>query len=473
MIDLLLINPSYVDYGKKSLYRWNFYSLLEIMPPLGIIYIAANAIKAGYNVKFIDMEAEVISFKKLEKIVKKIKPKVAGIGCTSPLFSNVIELSKVIKSAINIPIIVGGPHTLIDYESIMEIKTIDYCIRGEGDFIVVPLLDYLLKDKVKIEEINSISYKKDGKVIHNKSAEVIQDLDQASFPARHLLRHNLYYHPFVKRNSCASIITARGCPFSCIFCFQTHKKVRRRSIGNVISEIRETITKYKIRDFEFFDETFNLDSQWVIDFCSELVKQGINIRWRARCRPELFTKEVAQAMKKARCYMISMGVESANNHTLKWLNKRYTIEQIKNAITVINQQGIGLHGYFILGSPVETKKDMLRTIDFACNSNFDFATFSILAPLPGTELFRMALKEGYLNNYDKNDYSDYIGVCKALLRHPTIKQEEIQSLFKYAYRTFYFRPGQPLRSFKKAISNPGLYYKISKRLLKIFLLNQN
>ena len=464
MTDLLLIHPSYVDYNNTKIFKWDAYSLLDLMPPLGIMYIAASAIKAGYSIKFIDMEAEAISFDKLGKIVKDINPKLVAIGCLSSLFKNVITLSKIIKSHIDIPIIVGGTHTLIDPDSIMKIGTIDYCIRGESDFTIVPLLDYLLKGKGKIEELRGISYKKDNKVIHNKAAELIDNLDNIPFPARHILKHNLYYHPFVKGKSCATIITTRGCPFSCIFCFPIYKKMRRRSIENVISEIKEIIREYNIKDFEFFDETFNLNPKWVIGFCNELVKQNIKIRWRARCRPDLFTREMTESMKKAGCYMISMGVESGNDKTLKWLNKRYTIDQINKAIDFITEAGIELHGYFILGSPVETKEDMARTIEFACRPNFDFVTFSILTPYPGTKLFDIALKKGYLENYNKNDYSNQIGMVTALLKHPTMTADEIQKLFKFAYRRFYFRPGQMIKLFKKAVSSPSIYYKIVKRV---------
>lgn len=469
MVDLFLISPSYVNYGKTRMSVWNFYSLLEVMPPLGISYVAANAINAGYNVKFIDMEAETTKFKDLKKIIKRIKPKLVGIGCTSPLFNNVIELSGIIKAAIDAPIIVGGPHALVDCDSIMSVKSIDYCLRGESDFTIVSLMDYLLKGKGSIQDINGVSYKEGGRVFHNKPVGAIADLDKIPFPNRQLLKHNLYYHPFIRGKSCSAIIATRGCPFNCIFCLQMSNKARRRSIGNVISEIRESLDRHKIRDFEFFDETFNLDPQWVIGFCRELVNQDIKIRWRARCRPEFFTKEVVQSMKRAGCYMISIGVESANNRTLEWLNKKYTIEQVKKAAEIISAEKIGLHGYFILGSPVETKEDMLRTIDFACTSKIDFATFSILTPLPGTEFFNIALKEGYIESYDRNDYSNTIGVCKTLIKHPTMTKKEVQSLYKYAYRRFYLRKRLIIRSFKEAAFNTGIYCKIMKRIFKIFL----
>lgn len=464
MTDFLLISPSYLDYGSSNMFKWDFYSLLEVTPPLGIMYVASSAIHAGYKVQFIDVEAEKIPFRRLGQIVREMKPRLVGIGCLSPVFNTVIELSGVIKSAINVPVIIGGPHTLVDPDSIMELKTVDYCIRGEADFNIVKLLDFVLKGKGRIEEIEGASYKINGRIIHNKPSEVILDLDSVHMPARHLLKRELYFNIFNKKGFYTDIVTTRGCPFECLFCFPMYGRLRRRSIANVISEIRESVQKYEIKNFDIFDDTFNLDRRWVIDFCNALVKEDFKINWRARCRPDLFDKELVQSMERAGCETISMGVESANNHTLKWFNKMYSIEEICKAVDLISQTKINLHGYFILGAPVENREEMLHTIRFACERKFDFATFSILTPYPGTELFKIALRDGYLDGYNKNDYSEAIGICKAILKHPTMTKEEIQKLFKYAYRKFYLRQRQISLLLKTVISKPAVYYKIARRI---------
>lgn len=466
MIDLLLINPGCIGYSRTNIFYLDPYSLFESAPPLGLAYIASICLEAGYNVKIIDMDAEVIDFKRLMKIIEKIKPKLIGISCFSPLFSKVIELSKLIKSAVDIPIIVGGPHACIHPESIMEIETIDYCIMGEGDFACVSLLNYLLRNKGKIETIDGLFYKKDGQVLRNRTPEPISDLDCISFPARHLLKQQLYFNPLFDSRVYTTILTARGCPFRCIFCCQIHKKFRRRSIENVIAEIKEVIEKYGIRNFDFFDDTFNLDSNWAIDFCEKITAQGIRIKWRARCRPDSFTMNIAQNLKKAGCDIISLGVESANNSTLQWFNKMYTIEQVQKALVIIKKSELRLHGYFILGTPLETKEDMLKTIDFACRHKFDFATFSLLTFLPGTKLFDIALNEGFFENYNRRDYSNSIGWCKPTLKHPTINQKELRQLFTYAYKRFYLRPKKIFELSKIVFLNYNIYYKIVRRIYR-------
>ncbi len=384
----------------------------------------------------------------------------------SALFANVIELSKIIKSAGSFPVLTGGPHSLVDPDSIMEVETIDYCLRGESDHTITPFLNYLLKGEGRIEDLNGLSYKDNNKIVHNNSLDLIKDLDSIPFPAINILNVDHYYHPFTKGKKYFSIITSRGCPFNCIFCFPMYKKQRRRSVENVISEIRETVEKYNILDFEFYDETFNLNPSWVMAFCEAVERLDLGIRWRARCRPELMTKEMALAMKKAGCYMISLGVESVNDQTLKWLNKRYTAEQVKAAVQVINSADIGLHGYFILGSPVESREQMMKTIDFSIKNDFDFVSFTILIPIPGTRLFDMAIEEGYIESYNKKDYSDQIGASKAVLKHPDMAKDEIQRLFKYAYIKFYLWPRNFNKLVKQIVTNRTMFFKIIRKFLK-------
>jgi len=465
MTDLVLINPSYGDYGKEKKLLSNIYSLLEVAPPLGLLYVGANAINAGYNVELIDMEAEVISFRELKNRIKKVKPRLVGITCPTTLFNNTVELSKIIKSAVDVPIVVGGPHTKMDIDSILENEVIDYCLRGESDVTITPLLDYLIKQTERIEDVKSLSYRKGATIVHNEVSGSISDLNAIPFPARQLLKKDLYYNMFTETPTCTSIVTSRGCPYKCIYCAPIYTRGRQRSVENVVSEIRETVDRYKIKDFQFFDETFNLNPQWTIDFCNELVKQNISIFWRARCRPDLFTPEVVQCMKKAGCRVISMGVESANDSTLKWFNKGYLRKHIQSAMDMIAEEGIELHGFFILGAPVETKEEMIKTIELACMPQFSYASFYILTPFEGTQFLDIALKEGLIDINDGIDYSDQTPF-NARLKHPSMTNEEIELLNKYAYKRFYFRLAPLFGIFKRAIKNPFLYCKIIQRAFK-------
>lgn len=436
--DLLLINSS--TEKKMNILKFDVNSELDKHPPLGLAYLASSCKFKGYKPMIIDLEIEHIGIDNLIKKISSLNPKLIGISCTSLVIADAIRLAQIIKKNFNTPIVLGGHHTNIDPESLLKEESIDFLIRGEGEESIVKLMDYLNFKDIKLKDINSLSYRKKGKIFHNPKPELKRDLDKYPFPDRSLFKNHLYFNPFTKGKNFVSLIATRGCPFNCIFCNPMYKRFRKRSVKNVIAEIKKEMHEQKTCNFEIFDETFNFPPEWVMEFCDEIIKSNLNISFRIRCRPDLITDEkMVRELKKAGCYLVSLGVESVNNKTLKFLNKSYDFEQIKRAIRLIKDAGIEIHGYFILGSPVESKGEMLNTINFSLKSRIDFAIFSMLTPLPGTQLYKMAHEKGWWEDKDKLDYSEQVGIMNPILKHPTLSKEELAGIHKKAYFKFYLR----------------------------------
>jgi len=447
MIDLLLIKPSYYDTEKKKL---DLTTSLILMPPIGLGYVAA-ACREEFSVKIIDMEAERIKIDDLWGHIERFSPKVIGITAMSSTLKQTKGIAKTIKEKRNIPIIVGGPHAVLDPVSIFQIDNVDYVVCGEAELMINDLLTFLIYKKGEIGEIKNLVYKADGEILFTKK-DLMKGLDCIPFPKRELWEKDNYFHFFAKGKPCTSIITSRGCPYACVYCTPIYRSLRRRSIGNVIEEIKEIIDKFSIRDLEFFDETFNLNEAWVIGFCQGLLKEHITISWRARCRPDLITEEGIKWMKKAGCYMVSLGIESANNDTLKFFNKNYVVGQIKEAIRIIKKYDMELHGYFIIGSPTETKKETWNTVNFAIKEDLDYAIFSLLTPQPGTKLMEIALKNKWILDEDF-DYDKIKGYCSPVLKHPQLSPKEILRIYKMATMLFFARPKRILNLSKRIIFN--------------------
>ena len=437
MDDIIFINPPYYIKAEKKL-NLAFYRELDIIQPLGLCYLASSCQKKGLKTKIIDMEAEAINLKKLIFKLKKLQPRTIGVTCPSPLLKNVLTLSNEINKELHIPIIIGGPHTMINPETLINDQNIDYVIKGEAED-TLPELIKAINSKKNLEEIPNLIFKKENKIISTPIKDQEKDINEYPFPARELLNNKYYFSIFTKGNVCTGIITSRGCPYNCIFCNPLYKKIRKRSIENVIQEIKEVIQKHNILYFEFFDETFNLNKKWLIDFCQKIIDEKINMRWRIRCRPDLIDDEISSILKKANCITISLGIESANENTLKFFKKNYTLTDIKKAIKSIKEHKLKIHGYFILGSPTETKEEMLNTIDFAIKSKIDYASFTLLTPIPGTELYKIAIEKGWYKDQNKTDYSEQSGYIKAVLKHPTLSQKEIEDIYALAYKKFYLR----------------------------------
>ena len=169
---------------------------------------------------------------------------------------------------------------------------------------------------------------------------------------------------------------------------------------------------------------------------------------------------MARKLKKAGCYLVSLGIESSNDKTLKYYNKSYTLEQINKAIRLLQKAKIEIHGYFILGSPSDSKKEMLETIDYAIKSKINFATFSVLTPFPGTQLYDMVLTEGVWKDSNKLNYESQIGTSTPQIDHPEVSKEEIEKMQKMAYHKFYFRWQTIPNALRLAVSNPLYPYSV-------------
>lgn len=465
-IDLLLIQPPYLDYDRERFSIFDPVSYMECHPPLGLAYLAAYC-QPGYRVKILDMEAEKMGFAKLARYIKKYNPSVVGLAVTSPLFGMAVKIAKLVKEIKNLPIVVGGIHTHLDLDILKE-SNFDFVIRKEGEVPLKQLLNYLLKGDGNIRDIESLSFRENHEILHNPDMPLRENLDELPFPARELLPSNLYFSIGAKRNPSASVITSRGCPFNCIFCNPIYKDVRRRSVVNVCDEIELIITRSDISHIEFFDETFNLDIEWLLNFCNEIIKRHLRISWRARCRVGLFDKEIIKKMKQAGCNIISLGVESANEQTLRFLKKGFSLQQVKDTIGLIKDEGIDLHGWFILGIPTESEAEARNTINFAKKENFDFALFSILTPMPKSELQEIAIRNRWMAFEQQHDYSNFLHQNKPVLRHPQLSNKEILKMTRRAQITFFLKFSRILKLIKKVCEDPKGYYNlIFRHFIKI------
>lgn len=448
MADIVLINtPYYGNCGGEL----DLSASLEMLPPLGLGYVAAAC--NDFSVRIIDMEAKNIKIEDIWGKIVKCNPKVIGLTAMSSNIGEIKKISDIIRENSSSKILIGGPHAILDPESLVDIG--DYIVCGEAEIMINDLLNYIINKKGRLDGVKNLTYKIYGKIIHTKK-ELIKNLDDVPFPKRELYENEYYFHVFAKNRPCTSIITSRGCPYRCIYCTPIYRTMRRRSVGNVIKEIKEIIEKFGIKDLEFFDETFNLGEQWVIDFCDRIIKEKIKINWRARCRPDLITEKSVKKMKHAGCYMISMGVESANDKTLEFFKKDYNLKQIKNAIKIIKESDIELHGYFILGSPTESKKETLNTVNFAIKQDFDCAGFSILKPHPTTRLMQIALENNWLTTPEIGHSKVIKGYCHPTLKHPELTEDEIMKICKTATIKFFMTPKRVSSTLRKIIFSKGV-----------------
>jgi radical SAM superfamily enzyme YgiQ (UPF0313 family) len=440
------------------------------MPPLGLMYIGSYLKKhTTHEVKILDPQVEKWDFKILAEKVLNEKPDVVGITTMTFTLLDVITTIKEIKSALpNVKIALGGPHVHIYPEETIRMENVDFLVLGEGEETFRELLDNI-KDKEKLKNVVGLVFlDRHGNYVNTGIRPFNKNLDELPFPARELVPYKKYYSSLGKVSPVTTMFTSRGCPYQCIFCDRPHlgKNFRPRSAQNVVAEFEEC-ARLGIKEIFIYDDTFAVDRKRVLEICDLIVKKGIKISWDIRTRVNTVDDEVLSALKKAGCNRIHFGVEAGTQRILDILKKGITIEMAKKAFRLARKHKIQTLGYFMLGSPTETKAEILETIRVAKKLDPDFAHFTITTPYPATALYAMGLTQGILpSDYWKKFAKNPTREFTPLFWEEILNKDQLNELMRQAYRSFYLRPAyiarriMAVRSFKEFFAKAKMGLKI-------------
>jgi len=280
-------------------------------------------------------------------------------------------------------------------------------------------------------------------------------LDDLPFPARGLLRNELYRSPETG-NPLTIIHGNRGCPSKCIFCpagVLTDFSVRYRTPANILAELRECVERHGIREFLFHGDTFTLNRRWVLELCESIRASGLQIRWGCNSRVDTMDDERARAMKAAGCWVVAFGVESGDQGLLDRMRKNATLDQARNAVAVCRRAGLRVHTFFVIGLPWETPETLERTYKFVRELDPDFFDFNVATPLPGTELHDIARDERlFEEDYDPAAASYASGSLRTL---SGLTGAELAAWRRRKLLALYLRPRYIMRTLLKA-GSPGV-----------------
>ena len=365
--------------------------------PLGILYIASYLEDKGYNVKLIDAEQYLLTQNETVEEVRKIKTQYENcyIGITSSTvsFNNASLLAQNLKNNFpDIKIILGGVHVTSLPEHAMNCGYFDYGIIGEGEISIYELIDTLEK-RGDISLVKGIVYREDNKLVYTQKRELVKNLDEFPFPARHLLKNITKYVPGLsdyKTLPVTNIITSRGCPGMCTFCSNAvfGRTYRSRSAQNIFEEIRDVIKTYKMKEIHFIDDTFLLNKKRVYEVFDLCQKNKLKFSWSCYSRIDNVDYKFLKFLKENGCWRISFGIESGDKQVLKDIKKNITLDGANEIITACNKLGIKTTGLFMIGHPTDTIKSINNTINFALKIPFSDAACCVSTPLPGSEQFK-------------------------------------------------------------------------------------
>lgn len=430
---ILLVSPSQAEI-RKNISTSDF-------PPLGLGYVAAALERAGYAVEIMDIDADKITEENFIRTIKRKNFNLIGFNTTTPTFNNAVRLSELVKENSDTFTVVGGVHASAMPEETMKFASIDFLVKGEGEATIIELVR-ALEGSIEIESVDGLYYRKNGRTVNNKDRQLISNLDEVAFPARHLYKSRNYNYPDSLSAPVFPIITSRGCPAYCTFCAAScifKHRFRMRSPKNIADEIQLLISKYKAKEIHIWDDNFVFVKSRVFGIRDELKRRNIKIRIAIPdgVRIDCVDREVLSALKNMGTYSIAYGVESGSQRILDNVNKNIRLEQVEKVIKMTREAGIEIWAFFILGLPGENEESIKNTIDFAKKINPDIAKFHILKPFPGTKIFDELRAKNLVRDLNFSNYGLYSPPVHDL---EELTAEEICRWHNLAYRQFYFRP---------------------------------
>jgi len=286
----------------------------------------------------------------------------------------------------------------------------------------------------------------------NEKRELIRDLDELPFPDRNLIKNDKYYNPLAKKKPYTMLITSRGCPFKCIYCYnEVFGHVwRSRSAKNVIGEFKD-IKEKGIKEVWIRDDLFSMDRGRALEICEGIKNLGIS--WSCQFRVDTSDRELLEKMYESGCHMVSLGIESGSEKILKSLKKGITIEKVKEVVKDCKEIGISTRGYFIIGSPGETRETIDESFEVAKKLDLDYFLVSIMTPYVGTEIYELGKKEGLI---DEDSWDESLKNAGKIGTDFTWK--ELVEIKKKLYKKYYLRSKYiGKRLFKFKILKNGFY----------------
>jgi radical SAM superfamily enzyme YgiQ (UPF0313 family) len=434
---VLLISPYYTN-RENDQRHWP-------AEPLGLLYVgtylAQQAKREGkpIEVKILDAQLEGppecivtergyrsgMSDEELEATVRDFAPDVVGM-CMNYTFGvqDVLDAAAVIKRTVPAArVVVGGAHATLDHPRIALHPLVDYVVRGEGEHTFHELCG-VFANGGDVSKVAGLTYRPQASasVKINPERHFIENLDALPIPDRGLLDYPRYlskHHYFhTRQKPVATIFTARGCPFKCVFCSTVKtwgNDWRARSAESILQEAKYLRDTYGVKEIAFQDDQLLKSPQRIIEFCKLAVKENLGMNFTAPpgMSPCFMSEELFDWMAKAGFYRLCFSVDTGTEGTTKYVGKPVTLAKIRPLVKAANRRGLWTFGTFVIGFPHETKEDIAAAVKYAYGLKLDFLRFYIAQPYFGSDLYyeyEQAGKLAGVNLFEPHDNNDaYVG----------------------------------------------------------------
>jgi anaerobic magnesium-protoporphyrin IX monomethyl ester cyclase len=430
---------------------------VALRPPIDLLYAAAAFEKSAAIVKVVDYPGEELNWSHFKRDLQEFKPDAILLSITTPSLEDDLIAAKIAKEMDpSIVTIAKGAHfNTLDVQTMERHGALDISLRGEYEMTIMEIAEGV----VPLEEIKGLTFRSESGIKRNEERTLPKNLDDIPYPARHLANNSLYIRPDTSELQ-TTLVTNRGCPFSCTYCLANQVsglQNRYRSVENVIGEIKECVHKHNIRNFLFRSDLFTQNKKWVIELCQAIIEEKLDIKWASNSRVDTVSPEVLEWMKKAGCWIIAFGVEKGDDQALIQINKKATVEKAREALAMTRAAGIKRSMYLLFGLPEDDEAALKKDIEFAKEVDPDFLEIFYPYPFPGTPLYKEAVEKGLLEDgcIPKEAY----GLPAMPTRHISI--ERLAKLRTNGLREFYLRPKFIFKKFSQ-VTSPTEFYNLSK-----------
>lgn len=383
---------------------------------LGTEYLSAVLKRAGHETELVldprlfddtfvrhPVLAKLFSYKK--QVIRQIldsKPDLVAFSVISDNYKWACNIARELKNIKDIPIVFGGIHATSMPEIVIKNPFVDFVIAGEAEYALRDLVENIRK-KRKSCNIENIWWKNKGRIIKNPVRNLIPNLDEIPFADK-----DLYYKkfPYYLKRGIYTIMTSRGCIFNCTYCNNNLLKkiyknkgryTRRRSVDNVIEELKIAKSRYKSKAIIFHDETLAYDKEWLREFAQKYRKE-VNLPFFCWANASTIDEEVARLLSYAGCYEVQMGVQTISEKTRKEILNRYeTNEQLVNAIRLLKKNNIWVTTDNMFGLPGQTEEELLDLARFYNENRVGLICIYWLRYYPRTDIIDISRKHGMLD----------------------------------------------------------------------------
>jgi anaerobic magnesium-protoporphyrin IX monomethyl ester cyclase len=439
-MSVLLIRPQTPDTSRTG--------LVSVQYPINIGYLVSYLKKNSINCLVRDYEVENFSEPEFIEYIRKTKPTLAGFSCMTPHILHAARMASIIKSNFpDIKTVAGGVHpSAIPEQTLREFSQFDMVIAGEGERTLAQLYNKITSSG-SLNDVEGLVFRNNNGIIINPKRPLIEDLDEVPFPDRNVVNFDYYKRSHVSKGfsrsviKIAEMISARGCPYNCIFCASKvvhSNKVRFRSHANIIAEIEELVDKYKIEHLSFLDDTFTIKQDILEPVCNFIKEKKLTFDCFTRVND--IDEEKIRLMVKSGCKKISFGIESGSPKVLKLLKKGITLPQIKEAFRLCRKSGLSkLEGTFMVGShPDETLEDIEMTKKLIFQLQPDIMGVFVTIPFPGTEFNRILKERKFLLNENWEEFSLLFG--KPSWKSGEVSSEDLKKIVENIIYKYYSNP---------------------------------